>query len=160
MIEVDKVWHLKTFEAVLTDHRRRWDEVIHEQKDVSMHCTENSKTNEEMDGIEVIDLCSKNQTKTSEFHDSEESTKQESKDKMKSKTITRLESKNRPEKDKPMAESEEDKTVMMCWEKLKTLWEKSLMKNQITSERNPLKRYKNQKMKKNMSILHYIWATD
>ena len=147
MIEVDKVWHLKTFKAVLTDLRRRWDEVIHEQKDASMHCTENSKTNEEMD-------------KTSEFHDSEESTKQESKDKMRSKTITRLESKNRPEKDKPMAESEEDKTVMMCWEKLKTLWEKSLMKNQIMSERNPLKRYKNQKMKKNMSILHYIWATD
>ena len=104
MIEVDNFYHLKTFEAVLTDLQRRWDQVIHEQKDVSTHCTENSEINNEMDGIEVIDLC-----KTSEFHDGNESTKQESQDKRKSKTITRLESKNRPEKDKLMAESEENK---------------------------------------------------
>ena len=25
MIEVDNIWHLKTFEAVLTELRRRWD---------------------------------------------------------------------------------------------------------------------------------------
>ena len=37
MIEVTTFWHLKTFEAELTDLRRRWDEVIHEQKDVSTH---------------------------------------------------------------------------------------------------------------------------
>ena len=66
---------------------------------MSMHCTENSKINE-MDGIEVIDLCSESQTKTSEFHNGKECTKQESQDKMKSKKIARLESKNRPEKEK------------------------------------------------------------
>ena len=98
MIEVDNFWHLKTFEEVLTELCRRWDEVIHEQKDVSTHCTENSKINDEMDGKEVIDLCIENQTKTSKLQDSEESTKQESQDKMKIKTIARLESKNRPEK--------------------------------------------------------------
>ena len=67
-----------------------------------------------MDGVEVIDLCSKKQTTTSEIHGGKESTKQGSQDKMKSKTITRMESKSRPEKGKPMAESEENKTVMMC----------------------------------------------
>ena len=67
-IEVDNFWHLKTFEAVLTDLLRRWDKRIHEQKDVSTHCTENSKTNDEMEGIEVIDLCSENHTETSESH--------------------------------------------------------------------------------------------
>ena len=36
MIEVDNIWHLKTFEVVLTELRRRWDKVIHEQKDMSM----------------------------------------------------------------------------------------------------------------------------
>ena len=51
MIEVDNFWHLKTFEVVLTDPWRRWDDVIHEQKDVSMHCTENDEINNEMDGI-------------------------------------------------------------------------------------------------------------
>ena len=37
---------------------------------------------------------------------------------MKSKTIARLESKNRPEKDNQVAETEEIKVVMMCWENL------------------------------------------
>ena len=34
MIEVDNFWHLKTFEAVLTDLWRRQNEEIHEQKDM------------------------------------------------------------------------------------------------------------------------------
>ena len=51
MIEVDNFWHLKTFEAVLTDLWRRWDEGIHEQKDVPTHCTENNEINDEMEGI-------------------------------------------------------------------------------------------------------------
>ena len=50
MIEVDNFWHLKTFEAVLTDLQRRWDKIIHEQKDISTHCTEDSEINNEMDG--------------------------------------------------------------------------------------------------------------
>ena len=54
MIEVDNFWHLKTFEAVLTKIWRRWDDVIHEQKDVSTNCTENSKINDEMDGKKLL----------------------------------------------------------------------------------------------------------
>ena len=34
---------------------------------MSMHCTADSKTNDEREGIEVIDLCSENQTKNSDF---------------------------------------------------------------------------------------------
>ena len=70
------------------------------QKNVSMHCTENGEINNELDGKEVTDLCSKNGTTTSELHNGEESTKQESQDTVKNKTITRLESKNRPKKSK------------------------------------------------------------
>ena len=121
MTEVDNCWHLKTFEVVLTNLGRMWDKVIHKQKDVSMHCTENSESKGEMDGKEVIDLCSENQTTTSELHHGEESTKQERQDKMKSKTITRMESNSRPKKDKLTAESEESKTAMMCWENFKRL---------------------------------------
>ena len=109
MIEADNFWHLKTFEAVLTDVRRKWDKQIHEQKDMSMRCTEHSEINDEMDGIEVIDLCSEKQTKNSEFHEGKESTKQESQDKMKTNTITRMESENRPGRGKPMPETEENK---------------------------------------------------
>ena len=75
MIEVDNFWHLKTFEAVLTNHQRRQDKEIHEQKDKSLHCTENNKTNGEVDEKEVIDLCRESQTTTSEIYNGEESRK-------------------------------------------------------------------------------------
>ena len=58
MIEADNFWHLKTSEVVLIDLRRRWDERIHKQKDVSTHCMKNSEINNVMDRVEVIDLCS------------------------------------------------------------------------------------------------------
>ena len=159
MIEVDNFWHLKTFEAVLADPWRRWDEGIHEQKDVSMHCTENSKTNDEMDGVEVIDLCSEKQTKNSEFHEGKESIQQESRNKIKSKTIARMESKNRIGKGKPTAESEENETALMCWEKLKDSLGKESHEEPENKGKKSIKKCKIQKMKKNMSILHYIWAT-
>ena len=56
---------------------------------MSMHCTEIVKTNTELDGKEVIELWTKNWTTMSKLHDGEESTKQESEDKVKSKTIAR-----------------------------------------------------------------------
>ena len=58
-IELDNFWHLKTFEAVLTNLLRRWDKRIHEQKDVSTHCTENSKTNDEMEGNHICSVLCK-----------------------------------------------------------------------------------------------------
>ena len=65
---------------------------------MSTHCTENSEINDEMDGVEVIDVCSKKLTKNSKLNNGKESTKQDSQDKMKSKTIARMESENRPGK--------------------------------------------------------------
>ena len=76
MIDLDNFWHLENFEVVLSALKRRWDEVIHEQKDVSMHCTENGEINDELDGTEITDLCSKNWSAMSELHDGEESTRQ------------------------------------------------------------------------------------
>ena len=138
MIEVDNFWYLKTFEVVLTNLQRRWDKVIHELKDVSMHCTDNCKLNDELDGKEVIDLCSKTQTTTSELWNGEESTKQKSQDKMRSKTIARLESKNRYEKDKQTAESEENKTAMMCWENLEDSLGKEPYEETDDEEKKPV----------------------
>ena len=40
-----------------------WMEGIHELENTSMYCTNNTKNNDEMDGGEVIDLCSVSQTK-------------------------------------------------------------------------------------------------
>ena len=39
-----------------------WKEGIHELENASMYCTENGEIDIEMDGVEVIDLCSGSQT--------------------------------------------------------------------------------------------------
>ena len=153
MIEADNFWHLKTFEVVLTNLQRRWDERIHKQKDMSTHCMENSEINDEMDGVEVIDLCSESQTKNSELNEGKESTKQESQDKMKTNMIARKESKNRPGRGKPMAESEEHESAMMCWENLKDPLGKEPHKESENEGEKPIKKMQIQNMKKNMSNL-------
>ena len=66
MIEVDNFWHQKTFESVLTSLWRMWNAGIHKQENGSLYCTENSKNNNKLDGVEVVDLCSVSQTKNSE----------------------------------------------------------------------------------------------
>ena len=158
MIEVDNFWHLKTFGAVLTDLWRRQDNEIHEQKDMSMHCTENCEINNELDGNEVIDLWSENWTTTSELHNGEEITKQESQDTVKSKTIAKLESKNRSEKNNQTAETEEIEVAMMCWENLEDSPGKEPCKETDDKEEKPDKDMQKPKMKKNIFTLHYIQA--
>ena len=66
MDEMDNFWHQKTFESVLTDLQKMWNEGIHKQEDASMYCTENGEIDNEMDRVEVIDLCSVSQNKNSE----------------------------------------------------------------------------------------------
>ena len=75
MIEVDNFWHHKTFEAVLANLQRSWDEEIHEQENEVLHCTENDETNGKLDEKEVINLCSESWTTTSEICYGEESRK-------------------------------------------------------------------------------------
>ena len=58
--------------------------------------------------------------------------------KMKSKTITRIKTKNRPEKDKQTDDSEENK-AMMCWENLKDSMGKESYEETDDEEKNPVK---------------------
>ena len=63
MIETDIFKYHKTFESVLSNLQNMWMEGIHELENTSMYCTNNAKNDDEMDGVEVIDLCSLSQTK-------------------------------------------------------------------------------------------------
>ena len=75
MIESDNFWHCKTFESVMSDLRNMWVEGIQELENAHMYCTNNNKNNNEMDGVEVIDLCSVSQSKTDLFSDEEKKRK-------------------------------------------------------------------------------------
>ena len=71
MIEVDNFWHCKAFESVMSDLRNMWMEGIRELENTHMHCTNNDENNNEMDGVEDIDLCSVNQNKNKAFVEGE-----------------------------------------------------------------------------------------
>ena len=83
MIESDNFWHHKSFESVMSNLRNMWAEGVQELENAHMYCTNNDKNNNEMDGVEVIYLCSVSQSKNDTFSEGKESAKQESWDKTK-----------------------------------------------------------------------------
>ena len=109
MIESDNFWHHKTFESVMSDLQNIWAEGIQELKNAHMHCTNNDKNKNEMDGVEVINLCSVSQSKNDTFSEGKESTKQESRDKSKHDGLKTMRSKSTTKKGKV-------ESAMMCWE--------------------------------------------
>ena len=83
MIESDNFCHHKTFESVKSDLRNMWSEGIQELENACMRCTDDDENNNEMDGIEVIDLCSVSRCRNDTISEGKESTMQESQDKSK-----------------------------------------------------------------------------
>ena len=84
---------------------------------------------------------------------------------MKTTTIARMESENRPGKGKPMAESEENETTMMCWENLKDSpgkeGEKPVKKTQKQKhEEEHFKPTLNTSNQLNISIEEFCWETE
>ena len=63
MIKLDNFWHCKTFKSVMSNLWNMWTEGIQELENSRMYCTNNDKSNDEMDGVEVIDLCSVSRSK-------------------------------------------------------------------------------------------------
>ena len=64
----------------MSNLRNMWTEGIGELENTHMHCTNNDENNNEMDGVEVIDLCSVSQNKNKAHDAGKEITKQESQD--------------------------------------------------------------------------------
>ena len=83
MIKSDNFWHRKTFESVMSNLQNMWSEGIQELENAHMHCTDNDENNNEMDGIEVIVLCSVSRCRNDAISEGNESAMQESQDKSK-----------------------------------------------------------------------------
>ena len=56
-----------------------------------MYCTNNDENNNEMDGVEVIDLCSVSQVENETFSEGKESARQENQDKAKHDGMDKME---------------------------------------------------------------------
>ena len=83
MIEADNFCHYQTFESVKSDLRNMWLEGIQELENARTHCTNYDKNNNEIEGIEVIDLCSVSRCENDSIPEGKESAMQERQDRSK-----------------------------------------------------------------------------
>ena len=83
MIETDNFWHRKTFKSVMSNLWNMWSEGIQELENARIHCTNDDENNNEMEGIEVIDLCSVSRCRNDGISEGKESAMQERQDKSK-----------------------------------------------------------------------------
>ena len=116
MIELDNFWHHKTFVSVMSGLQNMWMEGIQELENARMYCTNNDKNNNEMDGVEVIDLCSVSQSKNDTLSEGKESVKQESWDKSKHDGTDKMEVELKTMKSESTTKKGKVESAMMCWE--------------------------------------------
>ena len=129
MIESDNFWHLRTFKLVISDPRNMWMEGIQELENSCMYCTNNDENNNEMDGVEVIDLCSVSQSKNDTLSEEKESAEQESWDKSEHDGTDKMETKLKTMENDPMTRNDKVESAMICREPIIYL-KKSLKRDQ------------------------------
>ena len=140
MIEADNFWHCKMFESVMSNLRNMWTEGIRELENTHMHCTNNDENNNEMDGVEVIDLCSVSQNKNEAYVEGKESTKQESQDKSKHDATDKMEEELRTIKSNSTTKNEKVEAAMMYWESTNNFTEEEPHKEPKKVVKKPIKK--------------------
>ena len=124
MIESDNFCHHKTFKSVKSDLRNMWSEGIQELENAHTRCTDDDENNNEMDGIEVIDLCSVSRCGNDTISEGKESAMQESQDKSKHDETNKKVAKLKTVRDESTTKKDNIESVMMCWESTESLAEK------------------------------------
>ena len=145
MTELDNFLHRKTFESVMNDIRNMWVEGIRELENAHMHCANNDENNNEMDGVEVIDLCSASQSKNDTCSDGKESAKQESQDKSKHDGMDKMEVKLKTMRNESTTKKEKVKSAMMCWEPTSNLLEEEPHEEPEKVAKKPVEKTEQQK---------------
>ena len=124
MIELDNFCHHKTFESVKSDLQNMWSEGIQELENVRTHCTDDDENNNEMDGIEVIDLCSVSRCGNDTISEGKESAMQESQDRSKHNETNKKVAELKTVRDESTTKKDNIESAMMCWESTESLAEK------------------------------------
>ena len=124
MIESDNFWHRKTFESVMSNLRNMWSEEIQELENACMRYTDDDENNNEMDGIEVIDLFSASRCRNDTISEGKESAMQESQDKSRHDETNKKVDELKTVRDEPTTKKDNVESAMMCWESTESLAEK------------------------------------
>ena len=123
MIEADNFCHHQTFESVKRDLRNMWSEGIQELENARSHCTNNDENNNEIEEIEVIDLCSVSRCENNSIPEGKESEVQESQDSSKHDEKDRKLDEFTTVRDDPTTKKDNAESAMMCWEPIENLEE-------------------------------------
>ena len=123
MIESDNFCHYQTFESVKSDLRTMWSEGIQELENARVHCTNDDENNNDMEGIEVIDLCSVSRYRNDAISEGKESAMQESQDKSKHDKTDKKIDDLKTVRDQPTIKDDNVESAMMCWESTENLAE-------------------------------------
>ena len=123
MIEADNFCHYQTIESVKRDLRNMWSEGIQELENAHTHCTNDDENNNEMEEIEVIDLCSVSRCENDLIPEGKESAMQESQDRSKHDEMDRKLDEFTTERDDPTIKKYNVESAMMCWEPTENLEE-------------------------------------
>ena len=126
MVESDNFWHRKTFESVMSNLQNMWLEGIQELKNARLHCTDDDENNNEMDGIEVIGLCSVSRCRNDAISEGKESAMQESQNKSKHNETHKMVAELKIVRDESTIKKDNVESVMMCWESTESLAEEEL----------------------------------
>ena len=124
MIESDNFCHHQTFESVKSDLQNMWPEGIQELENASTHCTDGDENNDDMDGVEVIDLCSVSRSGTDTISEEKESAMQESQDKSKHNEINKKANELKTVRIESTTKKDNIESAMMCWESAESFVEK------------------------------------
>ena len=124
MIESDNFCHHQTFESVKSDLRNMWSEGIQELENARIHRTDGDENNNEMDGIEVIDLCSVSRCGNDTISEGKESAMKESQDKSKHNETNKKVAELKTVRDKSTTKNDNVESTMMCWESTESFVEK------------------------------------
>ena len=114
MIETDNFWNHKTFESVMSNLQNIWSEGIQELENARIHCTNDDENNNEMEGIEVIDLCSVSRCRNDTISEGKESAMEESQDKSKHDETDKKVDELKTIRDEPMIKKDNIESGMMC----------------------------------------------
>ena len=134
--------------------RNMWTEGIQELENSRMYCTNNDENNNEMDGEEVIDLCSVSQSKNDTLSAGIESAKQESWDKLKHDGRDKMEAKLKTMKSESTTKNGKVKSAMMYWELTSDFSKEETHEEPEKVAKKPVEKTESKNMKKNVSDLH------
>ena len=145
MIESDNFWHRKTFESVVSNLWNMWSERIQELENSCMYYTNNDENNNEMDGVEMIHLCSVSQSKNDTLSEGKESAKQESWNKSKHDRTDKMEAKLKTMKSESTTKNGKVESAMMCRELTSNFSKEETHEEPEKVAKKPVEKTENQK---------------